>query len=71
MMQRQAVQWAIGVRNPAGWVHQEEGRGRTRFEARMSRAFTELKEDEELVVRRWSLPWHRRHAEELPTRRVT
>jgi hypothetical protein len=59
------VQWAIGVRNAEGkWVYEEEGRGRGSFQAIFNRAFTSLRNGEELVVRRWDVPFHRRHASE-------
>ena len=69
-MTRQAVQWAIGVKNADGWVHQEEGSGRGRFERRLSAIFTQLREGEEIRIRRWQVPYHRRHAHDISTRRA-
>ena len=64
-MNRKVVQWAIGVRNAEGtWVHEEEGLGRDSFHTTFNAAFTRLREDEEIVVRRWGVPFHRRMATE-------
>lgn len=65
-MNRKTVQWAIGVRNPAGeWVHEMEGRGRDSLQRSFSLMFTKMKEDEEMVVRRWNIDFQKRNAEEM------